>query len=184
MKPSLIAICSTAICICSTAFAWPQHAPAPSKQHKVLQKFAGEWVLQSKMEAVPGQPAFECSGTMNSRMLGQYWAISEVTGEMPGGVQVTAMQTLGYDEKSNRFIGTWVDSMLNYMWHYEGTVNDSGTKLTLKAEGPNFVAAGKITKFRDTYEFKSADHIVLTSAMLNDDGTWVEFMTGNYRRKK
>jgi hypothetical protein len=44
-------------------------------------------------------------------------------------------------------------------------------------------AAGKMATFRDVIEFKSADHRILTSHMLGDDGTWHGFMVANYRRK-
>lgn len=43
---------------------------------------------------------------------------------------------------------------------------------------------GKLTKFRDVYEFKSKDHIVATSLMLGEDGQWIQFMIGHIRRKK
>ena len=56
--------------------------------------------------------------------------------------------------------------------------------LTFEAEGPNFLTGGKTTKFRDTYEFKSADHIEATSSMQGEDGKWVEFMKGQMTRKK
>ena len=97
---------------------------------------------------------------------------------------MTAVQMIGYDSEKKKYVGTWVDSMMNHMWRYEGSVDDSGKTLTLEAEGPNFMAAGKTTKFRDAYEFKSKDHIVATSSMLTDDGKWVTFMTGQVRRVK
>jgi hypothetical protein len=100
------------------------------------------------------------------------------------GTTVNAIQTIGYSPEKEKYVGTWVDSMNNHLWEYEGDVDDSGNKLILEAEGPNFMLAGKLTKFRDTYEFRSPDHIEAASLMLGDDGKWIQFMTGQIRRKK
>ena len=86
-------------------------------------------------------------------------------------------------ENKKKYVGTWVDSMMNHMWRYEGHVDDTGKKLILVAEGPNFMAEGKLTRFRDSYEFKTPDTIIATSEMMSDDGKWFTFMTGKITRK-
>lgn len=92
------------------------------------------------------------------------------------------LQTIGYDSAKKKYVGTWVDSMMNHLWIYEGTVDESGTKLTLEAEGPNFMSDGKLARFRDAYEFKTPDHILVSSSMLGEDGKWTTFMTGESKR--
>ena len=157
--------------------------PQPTKEHQLLQKFVGEWESTAEGKMGPDQPVMTCKGTATSRMLGGFWLVTENDNEMMG-MKIVAVQTIGYDPAKKKYIGTWVDSMINHMWEYEGTVDAAGKKLTLEAEGPNFVAAGKTAKFRDAYEFKSPDHIEVTSSMQGEDGKWVEFMTGQLRRKK
>jgi hypothetical protein len=156
--------------------------PGPVKEHEFLHQFVGEWESEMESEMGPGQPAMKCKGTMTSRMLGGFWVISESKTDMMGQT-MNGIQTIGYDPAKKKYVGTWVDSMLNLMWQYEGSVDSTGKTLTLEAEGPNFMAEGKTTKFRDAYEFKSKDHIVATSSMLAD-GKWITFMNGNIRRKK
>jgi hypothetical protein len=143
----------------------------------------GAWETESEATVVPGQPPMKCKGTIQGRSLGGYWVISELKSDMMG-TPITAVQTLGYDPQAQKYVGTWVDSMMNFMWKYSGTVDSAGKILTLEAEGPNFMQAGKVAKFRDTYEFKTPDHVVLSSAMLGEGGKWVTFMTGNAHRKK
>ena len=161
----------------------PPKLPPPQKEHEWLKQFVGEWESESEGSAGPGQPPIKCKGSMSSRMLGGFWVVSESKADVLG-TQMNAIQTIGYHPQSKKYVGTWVDSMLNHLWKYEGTVDAAGKILTLEAEGPNFMLEGKLTKFRDIYEFKSKDHIVATSSMLGEDGKWVTFMTGNVKRKK
>jgi len=167
-----------------TQSGFAQDAPATGAQaeHQWLQKFVGEWESESTAGG-PDGAEFHGTGTMVSRMIGDLWVVSELTGKM-GEVTITGVQTIGYDPQKKKYVGTWIDSMMNYMWSYEGTVDETGMVLTLEAKGPNFIEGGKIATFRDSYEFKSPDHIVAISSILTDDGTWVTFMTGDMRRKK
>lgn len=168
-----------------TALAGAQDVPEPSKPtagHELLKKFVGEWEVQSGMEGQPGQPAMTSKGLMKSRMLGDLWVISELDCDM-SGTRMNAVQTIGFNEDKGKYVGTWVDSVMNLMWIYEGFVEDNGAKLILEAEGPDF-STGKTTKFRDAYVFKSADLIESTSSMMTADGKWVTFMTGSMKRKK
>lgn len=154
----------------------------PEKEHQWLQQFVGEWDTDSEGSMGPDQPPMKSSGTTRTRMLGEIWIVSEIQVEMQGS-KMHAVQTVGYDPVRKKYVGTWIDSMINHMWKYEGTVDAAGTRLTLEADGPDFVVANKTTRYRDAYEFKTKDHIVATSSLLTDDGKWVTFATGNYRRR-
>jgi hypothetical protein len=155
----------------------PPKFPPPTEEHQWLGQFVGEWESESKAGPVV------CQGTMTSRKLGEYWIISDFKTEMAGN-QVHGIQTIGYDPQRKKYVGTWVDNMMNHLWKYEGEVDSTGKILTLEAEGPNFLAEGKTALFRDAYEFNSPDHILATSSMQGEDGKWVTFMTGDLRRKK
>lgn len=157
--------------------------PGPQKEHDLLKQFVGEWESEMEASTGPGQPPMKCKGTMSSRMLGGFWVVSEIDSEMMGA-PMQGLQTIGYDPKSKKYVGSWVDSMMNHMWKYSGSVDEKGTTLTLEAEGPSFTGDDKLAKYRDAYEFKSNDHIVMTSSMQGEDGKWITFMTGNLKRKE
>jgi hypothetical protein len=74
--------------------------------------------------------------------------------------------------------------MINYIWKYEGSVDETGKILTLEASGPNYMADGKMAKFCDTCDFNSKHHIVMTSSIQGEDGKWISFRTGWVKRKK
>ena len=156
----------------------------PQKEHEWLQKLVGEWTYESEATMEPGKPPKRFSGTENVRSLGGLWILAEGQGEMPGGGTATTMMTLGYDPQKKRFVGTWVGSMMTYLWVYDGELDAAERVLTLNAEGPSMATEGKIEKYKDVIEFKNDNHRVLTSHMLGDDGEWHGFMTANYRRKR
>lgn len=153
----------------------------PTKEHEWLKQFVGEWDSDNEANFGPDQK-MSCSGKQSSKMLGEYWVINE--GEMtPMGMEMKSLQAIGYDPTKKKFVGTFISSADGTFWVYEGSLDKAGKKLTLEADGPNMLT-GKTTKFRDAYEIKSPDHIVMTGSMLGDDGKWTTFMTGNMKRKK
>jgi Protein of unknown function (DUF1579) len=159
---------------------------APQKEHQWLQKLVGEWTSEAEAAMEPGKPPETFKGTESVRSLGGLWVLAEGQGEMPGtGGTATTMMTLGYDPQKQRYVGTWIGSMMTHLWVYDGALDAAERVLTLEAEGPSMAAPeAKMAKYRDVIEFKNPDHRVLTSHMLGDDGTWHKFMTAHYRRKR
>ncbi len=163
--------------------AEPGAPPPVQKEHEWLKQFAGEWELDGEMLMGPGQPAVKTKGTETARQVGGYWVASEIKGECMGA-PMTGMMTVGYDPARKKYVGSWVCSMSDHLWTYEGTVDSSGKVLTLETEGPNCAVPGKTAKMRDVTEFKADGSRVLTSSMLGEDGKWHTFMTMTARRKK
>ena len=96
-----------------------------------------------------------------------------------------AVLTLGYNSEKGTYQGTWIDSMHDLLWNYTGTMDATGTILTLEAEGPNMMdpASKDKIKYRDVIEIKNPNHRTWTSSAFMD-GQWVQFMTADYRRTK
>jgi Protein of unknown function (DUF1579) len=164
----------------------------PQKQHQWLQKFVGEWTYEGEVLMGPDQPPEKTTGTESVRSLGDLWIVAEGQGEMPGCDAATTMMTLGYDPQKQRYVGTWVGSVMTYLWLYDGELNAEETVLTLNAEGPAMsecsgsedgTADSKMAQYKDVVEFKSDDHRLLTSHLLGDNGQWIQFMSVHYRRQ-
>ena len=155
----------------------------PQKEHLWLQKMVGEWTCKSEASMGPDVPPVTWDGTESVRTLGGLWILAEGQGEMPGGGLMNSFLTIGYDPEKKRFVGTFIASMMTYLWVYDGELDEAEKVLTLNAEGPDFTQPGKTGKYRDVIEFKSDDHRVFSSHALGDDGQWHQFMKGDYRRK-
>lgn len=160
----------------------------PQKEHQWLQKLVGEWTYETEMPMSPDQPAQKFQGTETVRSLGGLWIVGEGRGEMPdGGGTATMILTLGYDPQKQRFVGTWVGSMMTILWVYEGQLDAAEKALSLDAEGPKMTPEGPAegtAKYQDVITIESDDRRTLTSRILGDDGEWHQIMKATYRRKK
>jgi hypothetical protein len=163
-----------------------QQAPMmaePQKEHRWLQRLVGEWTYESEASMEPGKPAEKATGTETVRSIGGLWIVGEGKGQMPDGGAATTMLTLGFDPQKQRFVGTWIGSMMTNLWVYEGELDPAERVLTLETEGPNMAGDGT-AKYQETIELISDDHRVFKSRVLGDDGQWQEFMTSHYRRSR
>jgi len=156
----------------------------PQKEHRWLEKLAGDWTYDVEATMAPGQPAVHATGTENVRSLGGLWIIAEGQGEMPGCGPATTIMTLGFDTLKKRFVGTFIGSMMTNIFSYSGTLDANEKVLTLETEGPSMADPSKTAKYRDIIEIKGNDERTLTSRALGDDGKWHQFMLATYRRKR
>ena len=156
----------------------------PVKQHTWLRKFLGEWTSECTAMCGPEGSAQTTTGTESVRTLGDVWIIGEGRGEMPGGGEAQMVRTLGYDPSRERFVGTWIGSMMTHLWIYNGQLDAAGKVLTLHCEGPNFEKPGAMCRYRDVHEIISDNERTLTAFVQGEDGSWTQIMTATYRRKK
>lgn len=157
----------------------------PQQQHRWLQKLVGEWTYESECMMGPGQPAVKSSGRETVRSIGGLWVVGESTGQMPDGKPATMLITLGFDPRTERYVGTWVGSMMTHLWVYDGELDMAGKVLSLMAEGPGCDPASKtLHKFKDVIEIVDDDHRIFSGHMLGEDGQWQRFMTAKYTRTK
>lgn len=183
---ALVAATAVAVPLVRSAVGQAPEAPPTSpatKEHEWLKQFLGEWESEAEGSMGPDEPPTKCKGTMSCRALGDLWIVNSSRGEAMG-VAVEAQQTLGYDPKKKKYVGTWVDSMFNHMWLYEGSLDAAGKTLTLNADGPDFADPDRTVKYRDVYEFQSPDRFKIRSEMQGPDGAWITFMQGDVRRTK
>lgn len=150
-------------------------------EHKWLQQLVGEWTFEGEAAMEPGQPSEKFAGAERVRAVGDLWVVCE--GESGAAGETWAwLLTLGYDPKRERFVGTWVGSMMTHLWIYSGVRDPDGVALTLEAEGPDM--KGKLARFKDVHELDGPDRRLLTSSILGEDGKWHQLMTARFRRKR
>lgn len=158
--------------------------PEPTHEHLWLKQFLGEWTMTSDADCGPNGESIRNEGKETVTALGDFWVIGEGEMSMPGGGTGYNRITLGFDPMKQKFVGSWVGSMMSMMWPYEGELDESGKVLTLNSEGPTFDNPDKIGNYRDVFEIVDEGHRVLTSHTQQPDGRWKQFMRAEYRRIK
>ena len=154
------------------------------KEHEWLQQWVGEWAYECECMMEPGKPPEKFKGSESVRTLGGFWVLCDGYSEMPGGGMAAMLTTLGYDSQQQRFVGSWVGSMMSHFWVYDGSLDTQKNVLTLDTEGPCCASDGKLVKQRDVIEVKNADQRLLNSYLLGENEEWQLFMTTHYWRVK
>ena len=149
-----------------------------------LQKLVGEWSVTTYAVMDPDQDPYRFEGRETGRMLGRQWFVSEFYSEVEG-VVIESILTIGYDPAKEKFVASYANSNQPMLWTYEGTLNDEGTKLTLKTEGPFMGDPDQTAEYRVVIERKDADHWTMGSQIqVPDEEEWFEFLSFVYEREK
>ncbi|HEX9983591.1 MAG TPA: DUF1579 domain-containing protein [Thermoanaerobaculia bacterium] len=156
--------------------------PVAEKEHLWLKQLVGEWTFEGAASMGPDKPEATFTGRENVRMLGDVWLLAEGEGEVPGGGVSRSLMTLGYDPQKQRFVGTYLGSMMTNLWVYEGSLDATEKVLTLETEGPGMSEDRKYVRYRDTIEIESDDRRSLSSQFEAADGTWTPLMKMTYSR--
>ncbi|MGL6074605.1 MAG: DUF1579 domain-containing protein [Fimbriiglobus sp.] len=154
-------------------------APTPLPQHQWLDRMIGEWTYTSECQMGPDQPPMRSSGSSVVRSLGGLWSVAEGLDE-----HGTSLLTIGYDPVQERFVGSFIASMMTHHWLYSGSLDASGQVLTLDAEGPTFTGDGSMAWYQDIFESVNDNTRTLKSRMKMPDGSYMQFMHATYTRKK
>lgn len=166
----------------SQSLAAEPQTPRPVKprpEHEFLKRFVGDWTCTTATSFGPGK-SVTTKGTMTGHMIGKFWVVIDRKAAF-GKSTYHGRATYGFDSRKKKYVGTWTDSMAPILWHYEGEAD--GNRLVVESEGPHPALPGKF-KFRNTWNFKTADEVVLTSEMEGRDGKMLTILKSTCRRKQ
>lgn len=107
-------------------------AGTPGEMHQRLAKSEGAWVGKSRMWLAPGAPeplAGECTLTNTVLMDGRY-AQGEMDGEMPGMGPFRGLGIVGFDNVTQKFVGSWIDNMSTGIMNGVGEPSKDGKTLS------------------------------------------------------
>ena len=103
-----------------------QKLALPGAPHKLLASLTGRWHTHTKAWMEPGKPPMESEGTSEHKMLlGGRYLHQEFNGNMMGA-PFTSIGITGYDNNTQRYVSTWMDSMSTGIFFFEGTADAEG----------------------------------------------------------
>jgi hypothetical protein len=148
------------------------------EEQRFLEKLVGTWNVTSDDMKENGQ------WTEVVRSLHGAWFVAEGNGQMPDGSgAATTVLTLGYSPSKGKYVGTWIGSMMDHMWVYEGEVSPDGKVLSLYTRGPDCMGGSGEQDYREQIAFIDDDTRTFASAAKQADGSWKQLMEARYARK-
>ncbi len=155
----------------------------PTEQHQFFAPLAGEWSMEHRCDMGNGQPQVVAKGRVTGRSLKGMWCLLECFGDPTEQHPESwgSLFTLGFDSTKSAFVGTFIGSMMNNLWLYEGQLDSSGKVLVLNTTGPKCDGTGTAS-YRDKFEVVNDNLWILRSEVLEDSGTWKQFLEGHHHR--
>lgn len=165
---------------CVSAVALAQDAPTPSEEHKIVLRDVGDWNITGRMMLPQGFQEFK--GEEKVVAIGKFWTVSHYSADIFGGLKGSS--TMGFDPKSKKFVGTWVDSFQPAVTHMQGTYDKKTKTMTYETTGIGM--DGKPMPGRIVIRYKDANSHTFT--MMHKDPTgetdkMVATMEMTYTRK-
>lgn len=108
-----------------------EQAATPGHAHLRLSPLVGEWNTETKVWMEPGKAPEVSHGRASSQwILGDRFISEEYSGSF-GGKPFRGVATLGYDNVSKKYVGSWIDSMGTGMMTSEGQFNQQSNALEM-----------------------------------------------------
>ena len=119
---------------CLFLFLAPQaveaQLPEPPAEMKVYQRDVGTWDCEVRFYAEPGAEPMVSKATEENRMLGGMWLVGHFKGEIMGAPFEGSGQ-FGWNEKTKKYVSSWVDSMSPNPMSMEGTWDEATKTMTM-----------------------------------------------------
>lgn len=147
----------------------------PGPQHEFLASLAGQWDVKASMMGL------EFDGTYHLESIHDgLWLRGDYEGAWPFGT-FTGTALWGYDQDSERFVSTWVDSVSTHMQRFEG--KREGKTLLMKGRGKNPMTGEWVEEIQKM-TFADADHWDFAMLQPDGEGGHLELLEIRYTRRK
>jgi hypothetical protein len=156
-------------------------AGTPGAAHRKLDPLAGKFNVKSKMWMDPSKPPEESTGTSERKwIMGDRYLEERFQGKV-NGQPFTGMGTMGYDNVTKDYFGTWIDSMSTGMTTSRGALNGNVLKYKGMMSDP---MAGKEVPYSMTLTMTGNDSHTMEMWGPGPNGQNMKWMEMVYIRAK
>jgi hypothetical protein len=152
------------------------------EEHRLLERFIGEWDAQSSMIMGDQRSTTKGSATFRWKVEGR-WLESEWRGEMMG-MPVVSHGWLGYDKFKMSYVMTCITSLDTAMNEAEGDLTPDGKALVMYGTLDEYLSGEHDKMVKYVYRFVSADEIVFEVHDLPIGEVNTQVMEFRFTRKK
>lgn len=137
-----------------------QQFTQPGEQHKLLEKFLGNWTVETRFvmedrKSDPEQGTCEYGWQIDGR-----WLKSEIKGTMMGR-PIEGFTLMGYDNFKQSFVATSVQSLDTAMLRFEGDLSRDGKSLVMYGKMDEYLTGEHDKMVKYAFRFVDDDTIVL-----------------------
>lgn len=162
--------------------AWAR-ASSPGAEHEMLAKMAGEWNVKARFWMEPGAEPLESTGVASRTMMLDGRVLSETFEGEFMGMPFSGHGMTGFDNQSQRWWGTWNDTMSTGLMLSHGQCNDAMTRCMFLSETVDPMT-GKIAYNKSVMTSVSDDRETFVTWTIGPDGEEHKTMELLYTRKK
>ena len=189
MRTVNCAIAVSVMCLLIAAGAQAQDAPMPKpgKPHEIFAKDAGTWDCDVKMYfAGPDMPPAEFQGLeVIDLVSGDMYLRSTFTCKMGEAGDFEGHSLMGYDPRTKKYVGTWVDNFTSIPSALEGEYGEESKTLTIHStvvdEGGAELKSKQVTTWTDDANKKFEVFLVIP---VDDQQIEVKLMEMTGKKRK
>lgn len=155
----------------------------PGKEHQLLKDASGTWTAEVTSWMSPGAAPIKSTAVEESKMiLGGRYQEAHLKGSF-SGQPFEGMNLLGFDNKKQMFVSTWIDNMGTGVMNMEGAWDPSTNSMTMRG---TFIdpTTGKDVEARQIFRIIDKDHHFAEMFCKGADGKEYKSMEISYSRKK
>jgi hypothetical protein len=146
----------------------------------VLQNRIGDWNVEIEFRPAATAKPFVSKATETSRLVGGKWLLSEFHGDM-GGTPFNGIGLNGYDPKTGKYVGMWIDNLANAVEPTEGRYDPATKTFSTTSEEKSASGTRMVTSTTRTID---ADTEVTTLETIDADGKPYTRMTMRMSRAR